>query len=331
MLQCLAYALDNKLSSDEAVKLYKTSAKNVSSSEKKTKDTLKSVKKVPDTKKLTSKSTEKIIKTEKNPNKAKIKEKSSIKKDSPPKKTSQSSKIINKKNTENEKQEIPINTTLTNFELNTVNNSDEIVKEETKQSLIDDSRSINSLNLEITHENEHTAPLNSNVNDEKKNLEDSQSLKEINPSLSRENITNESPNKRSDTTRESNENVYEHVSNENKIADDKNTSLESNSDDIHVNLQKQDKVITGYSQPEANATDAKVSTFASVKRPNSVRPSSSRPGAPRFRDKHELILSTVDNLVVGKVNIIAENTTHEEVNIKIFFYYLVFRAYRHSK
>lgn len=318
MLQCLAYALDNKLSSDEAVKLYKASAKNNSLSDKKAKDTLKSIKKVPNAKKLTSKSTEKIIKAEKSPNKAKIKENSSIKKDSPPKKTSQSSKIINKKITENEKQEIPINTALPNSEPNTINKSDVIVKEETKQSLLDDSRTINSLNLEINHENEHSAPINSNVNDEKNFFEDSQSLKEINASLSIENITNESSNKRSDTARESNENGYEHISNENKIADDKNTSRETNSDDINVNLQKQDKVITGYSQPEVNVADAKVSTFASGKRPNSVRPSSSRPGAPRFRDKHELILSAVDNLVVGKVNIIAENSTHEEVNIEDF-------------
>ncbi|CAH2094569.1 unnamed protein product [Euphydryas editha] len=314
LLQSLAFALDNKLSSDEAVKLYKESAKNNASSEKKVRDISKSIKKVPDTKKLTSKSTEKLIKTEKNSNKTKVKENSLIKKDSPPKKTSQSSKIINKKVTEKEKQEVPIIATLTNSESSTIKNPDVVSKEEAKQTSVDASPSINNLNLEITDNNEHSAPINSNVDNAIFFIEDSQNLKvkEVNAPVSKENIINEPSNKHNDTTREINENTYEHVSNENEIISKKNTSLESNSDDINENLHKQDKVITGYAQPEVNATDAKVVSATSTKRPNSVRPSSSRPGAPRFRDKHEVILSAVDNLVVGKVNIIAENTTNEE-------------------
>lgn len=71
-------------------------------------------------------------------------------------------------------------------------------------------------------------------------------------------------------------------------------------------------------------------TNQTINKPIAVRPSSSRPGAPRLREKLENYLSETDNALLGKVNIIAEHSHHEEVSIEIRKILSSFMQYRDS-
>ncbi|XP_050353944.1 TRAF3-interacting protein 1 isoform X2 [Nymphalis io] len=318
LLQCLAFALDKKLSSDEAVKLYKETGNLTISSEKKGKDAPKLVKKGIDTKKLSSKSTEKLVKIDKNPNKTKIRENSTIKKESPPKKTtSQTSKIINKKGQEKEIQELKSVTT----NLNKINNSNVVELAEPTLDSVDTDSKIDIHNIEISQENGSSTLSISNLENTNEANGNYRSLVDEDVTISQDKVkvgsldlTNEIGNAENNDANK--DDVHERVSNnhENEIFSielNKNSSLNSNATTNNETICKQDNLNTSQVESEVKVSESKVVNIP--QRPNSVRrPSSSRPGAPRFRDKHEIILSAVDNLVVGKVNIIVENTTHEE-------------------
>ncbi|XP_022121349.2 TRAF3-interacting protein 1 [Pieris rapae] len=60
-------------------------------------------------------------------------------------------------------------------------------------------------------------------------------------------------------------------------------------------------------------SNASVENYITSNRPSSVRPSSSRPGAPKVRDKQDFRnLPDTENIAIGKVNIISENALLEE-------------------
>lgn len=76
--------------------------------------------------------------------------------------------------------------------------------------------------------------------------------------------------------------------------------------------------LTNYATTEVKAQPTTVND-TKISRPASVRPSSSRPGAPRMREKVDNVVKDhgADNLLLGKVNIIIENTQNEEVCKKL--------------
>ncbi|XP_047504437.1 TRAF3-interacting protein 1 isoform X1 [Pieris napi] len=60
-------------------------------------------------------------------------------------------------------------------------------------------------------------------------------------------------------------------------------------------------------------SNASIENYITSNRPSSVRPSSSRPGAPKVRDKQDYrTLPDAENIAIGKVNIISENVLLEE-------------------
>ncbi|XP_047537026.1 TRAF3-interacting protein 1 [Vanessa atalanta] len=317
LLQCLAFALDNKLSSDEAVKLYKERGNPTIPNEKKVKDAPKLVKKGVNTKKISSKSTDKLVKSDKNPNKTNLRENTVVKKESPPKKTSQSSKIISKRGLEKEKQEIKSETSSLNK--NNISNAIELADSALVSG--DTDSNIPIPNLEISQENESSLLSNSNIENTKDIDGETRSLVDEDVTISKDIVKVGSLGDKSNEIENAEINKYEfheRLSNnhENEVLNNdlnKNTSLESNATINNENIHKQENLSSSLVESVVKASESKVVDIPHGKGPDSVRrPSSSRPGAPRFRDKNEIILSTVDNLVVGKVNIIVENTTNEE-------------------
>lgn len=81
--------------------------------------------------------------------------------------------------------------------------------------------------------------------------------------------------------------------------------------------------------PTSNMTVQHVEKIVSTARLSSVRPLSSRPGAPRIRDKQDYNnIPSANNIAIGKVNIILENALLEEVKFLIFLLsnYLIVNA-----
>ncbi|XP_034834208.1 TRAF3-interacting protein 1 [Maniola hyperantus] len=318
MLQCLALALDNNLSSDEAVKLYKESVKFNASNNKKARDATSPVKKSTDPRKLNSRSSDKSIKIVKSDNnnatKVKQREIKNVKKESHPKKSSLTPKTIvaPKKVSEKVKQ----------------------INDTSKLTSPDDEISQINENLELT--------LDQNFKSAAFDIPDDT---DVTPEVNAD--SNNSINKEHSPLQETpriNDNTEQSSKTENNIIED---NLNTNNGDVldlehqenKIYESKEDKTILG-NQPEGlaypqktetenvekiaeknnfnvqnieNSYETKVTdTTKYVKRPTSVRPSSSRPGAPRFREKHDSIISNAENLVSGKVNIIAEKTVNEE-------------------
>lgn len=95
------------------------------------------------------------------------------------------------------------------------------------------------------------------------------------------------------------------VSNQEKITLKKYKDKEISSN--HENIENNDKILT----------DVEISRPRTSLRPPSVRPSSSRPGAPRFKDSNvDIINNSSDNMPVAKVNIIIENYENQP---EVFF------------
>ncbi|CAH0728481.1 unnamed protein product, partial [Brenthis ino] len=318
LLQCLAFALDNKLSSDEAVKLYKESIKSNKSVENKTKDpVIKSVKKTTETKKLTSRSSEKLAKNDKSNNSIKSKQKqvNNIRKESPTKKVSQLSKPINNQSLNKEKQDIKNDTQkkVVNINKEPVLNSEKSVVTE---PIIDNSKN--------DYAEADDSPTAFTVNDPEKHIEDTKNIDDRSDPYIEDN---KSPVKKPETL------IPEPIDNiENIISTNKEDIVVNNNLD-QSDIQDHQKSPTSKNEDEklpsnnekivshgndiqplqpTQPLQTKVKELVNVVWPQSVRPSSSRPSAPRLKEKHESLLSTADNLAVGKVNIIAENTTQEE-------------------
>lgn len=352
LLQYLALALEKKLSSDEAVAKFKNGEEPPG--DIKTKDAAKPVKKVNekhnDTKKLASKSTEKLTSNKRDTkdrsltrnekdkvnkvNVAKIKQKENTvtKKESPPKKSSQQTKTISKKNSvdklpQNDHENVtPKNT-------NPIPNDTENVQSVTNTYENDQDSGVSLEKHDVTDSVVTTTPQvitnteqgdlgNTSFtiveNDLNSSLS-SQDLMEVdNDNVIENDIVNIHNNEFDLEVKHVNGdyepsklNTFSHTSNilhteENKI-NDTNSGPQSLTKDTG-------KTSVHNTAAQVNKIE-RVESSAPVTRPKSVRPSSSRPGAPRLREKYENVLAGNDNILVGKVNIIVENTPNEEVRV----------------
>ena len=295
LLQCLAYALENKLSSDEAVRLYKESNRSYENKPK------GSVKKPAEQKKLTSKSSEKLAKNDKpinNFNKTKQKQNHSNKKETPIKKASVPTKPNNDKVINEENYDVKSN-----------------IDEQQQKSVIPDNIVINA-----TDQSEEKISPNSILNRIENNIEQTEALHlnyNENVSLNQE-IQNESIEIDISKTAENDSKtaIVNNITEQNSL-DDPKPLLED-----EIDKKQNDNIKKINVDNEIKVTN-NTNNHKSINRPQSVRPSSSRPSAPRLKEKHESIVSSADSLVVGKVNIIAESITQEEVFIQLPTYFKI--------
>lgn len=327
LLQCLAYALDNKLSSSEAVKKYKQSTSNkTDDGDKKAKSEVQNVKKndTKGDKKLTSRSTEKLTsqkskredysvtrndkeKTNK-PNKAKIEGNASnqtksneVKKGSTNKKPIPSQKVVGKsKNSENNK---------VSQKQDLINN----VPDKQKLNGLDQNEG-NEKKLQVTETEEDTVA-KENAVDRSIHEDDDLSTPPTNTAVIANSAAERKPlsgrtkglsnnNIDSDETPKLESNIHPQILQYESQEEENEDKFNDRSEITKTNKEESITVTTIKSSKDINRSSM---------RPTSVRPSSSRPGAPRLKEKHEEIYTPTENLLVGKVNIIAENMPNDEV------------------
>lgn len=323
------------------MKKYKEGAKLPPPEEKKVKESGKSVKKSNDIKKLTSKSSEKItsnkretsersvLKNDKDRSgKPKTKENTIIKKESPPKKTAQQSKTITKNNSIEkpvQHQNEPVaNKNIKNTEIVNFSDKNEAQNITTGDNNDQESEELLQEDEDIAPTTQHTLPQKQNEEQAKLNTSYTIAENDLNSSLSSQDLMEVDNDKQNQGELdpklydETNENKpFEQQTSKDEVVNyDKNklklevNSLKSNTD-TSTNSEPQSMTENNSTNQEIKAT--KPTNNTNLLRPPSVRPSSSRPGAPRLREKHDNINTGSENLLVGKVNIIVENTTNEEV------------------
>lgn len=358
LLQCLALALDKKISSDEAVRKFKSGEKPPPG-DTKTKDSAKPGKTVNEkhneTKKLTSKSTEKLTSNKKDTkdrpltrnekdqankvNAARTKPKENIvsKKESPPKKSSQQTKTILRKNSV-DKQPQNIHEIVTSENIIPISSETENIQNEsvtnTRENDGNDQDSEVSLEKRDVTDSIVTTPPQIKPNTEQGDLGNtsftiiendlnsslsSQDLMEVdNDNVDENHIENTHHNEFGSKVKHNNYEpgklkVFSNTRNTLNTEESTRSSRSGTSSGPQSLTKDADKSSVHSSVPQVNKIE-RLDSSAPVSRPKSVRPSSSRPGAPRLREKYENVLAGNDNLLVGKVNIIVENTPNEEVS-----------------
>ncbi|CAH0690226.1 unnamed protein product [Spodoptera exigua] len=352
LLQCLAQALDEKLSSDEAVKSYKESLKSTQLSDAKNKEPIKSIKKTNEPKKLTSRSTEKLTnqkndgarptakqdKDKANDVKPKRKENGSVKTDSQNLKKTQSSKTVNSKAGKDNKAPKEDNTNTRHKNISSSSSIDQgqnlSIKNETQESDIliekDDQLEKNVNKSQVLSpkrvEQDDEGKLNTSYTIAENDLNSSTSSNDLNDIANNDikdqmnsqeiDIKNESEFIEPDRQMQTNNNLNENDLNDNmkmKSGDSDNIIAQERKKDQLSNNEFENKSVIS-EQESASLVKVPMSTTSESKnpRPLSVRPSSSRPGAPRMREKLDNVIKDSDNLLLGKVNIIVENTQNEE-------------------
>ncbi|XP_072929842.1 uncharacterized protein IFT54 [Epargyreus clarus] len=335
LLQCIAQALDKNLSSDEAVKQFKSGTKISPSTENKNKkDSVKPVKRNTETKKLTSRSSEKLVSKEKDGqtlNKPKQKESITHKKESPPKKTL--SKIVNKKQPEKPKQEVKQND---NIELK---NKLQVNKSFTANNVLNEDNERNTSANETTEQNkilldEDNIPLDIKSSSNENILQSDIKIQDdlSNNTTSKEGNQEEEVNVHASKPNSAEKyllkdlnpiKIEEEMKEEQNSVDNLITKTDKDETKVDFEENKKKTAHDGKSAGVAEMfkegmeenplpSDRKDISNSTIIRPSSVRPSSSRPGAPRLRDKSDNIMSDTENIIVGKVNIISENTLQEE-------------------
>ncbi|XP_052756702.1 TRAF3-interacting protein 1 isoform X2 [Galleria mellonella] len=341
LLQCLALALDKKLTSDEAVKKYKDEKKPVHANEKKSKEIVKSNKKNNDTKKITSKSTEKLTSnkrdtsirtTNKNENdksnssKTKQKENTIIKNESQSKRNTQS-KVVTKKPSQEKNINYGADKKLLDEQKDKPTTNDIQINNENLEKISTDNL---ETDINVTEEDQQNSVVNLSINEYQQKLDDLHAIdNQLNSSLSSQDLMEIEKNKIDESKTFKNEEEVEYKGIEdqklmtidvNKINSDNELEHKTNKNDINKQLSRNNS--SEKNGDETTSIENKNNVQDPVKqspvkndnaaRPLSMRPSSSRPGAPRLRDKHENITTEPENLIVGKVNIIAENAPIEE-------------------
>ncbi|GBP24311.1 TRAF3-interacting protein 1 [Eumeta japonica] len=335
LLQCLGYALEKNISSTEAVKKYKDSLAQISKNEKKNKaqvvkntnvDENEIKKKKESGKSLASKSRETLVNEKKDASKtSKSNNKTSLSKFENKrmvqKKTESSMKTTNnfsKDGNEKSKTKRSVETVLKPEPAET-NDSDPKVNElqEPKHEDKKNEEHSESIKTEIKlDENAENVIESAN-----KDLQISEEVEErsniatinaedFNDSLdSKSNATNlvtinkEKQNEESIVSKE--EPVSKKELSNTGFIDQKSAHLSSDDDSKKDNILP-DKSVIEVEQYAPNKNEKKT-----LLRPPSVRPSSSRPGAPRLREKNEEILPS-GPVLMGKVNIIIENAPPDE-------------------
>ncbi|CAG9789353.1 unnamed protein product [Diatraea saccharalis] len=336
LLQYLAQALDKKLSSTDAVQKYKESINlSIKTDDTKSKQLAKPAKKINETNKLTSKSNEKLTskkvpnvriskknETDKpNTNKSKSRDKSINITESPPKKVAE--KFISKKPSVEKKAHESKDSSgelIDISENKKVNhpNEDETITKIPKDHELERNSITNVDPIILTESREQNPNSSYTVAD---NLNSSTSSQDF--------MEKESEKNDGDLG-----NINSYNINADELSLDYNdlkikenvTSLDVTSDPlISGNMQKNDDIVVKDTVTEikTGTKDEDVIKHGSTEeiiptnqknnvRPISVRPSSSRPGAPRLRDKFDNIPSEIENTLVGKVNIIVENVANED-------------------
>ncbi|CAD0203946.1 unnamed protein product [Chrysodeixis includens] len=350
LLQCLAQALDNKLSSDEAVKKYKDGSKSSQVSENKSKDPTKTSKKPNDTKKLTSRSNEKlttqksdagrtITKQDKdkiNDVKTKRKENGPLKGEPPSSKKTQS-KTVTKKNVREQKDPPKEENHHARIKSIASNRTDK----ENVHGTLKQGHS-QEFDIPVEKKDEHNVEAQLIVNhmesprleqdDGKLNSSYTIAENDLNSSSSSNDILEVT---NADVIKSQEINIYNEptfidVDTQNQ-KNERNNLIGSKSFDSDVNIKKElisnshNSFIGNDSETKTIESDTTYATTevkaqpttandTKILRPASVRPSSSRPGAPRMREKVDNVVKDhgADNLLLGKVNIIIENTQNEE-------------------
>ncbi|XP_063539515.1 TRAF3-interacting protein 1 [Cydia strobilella] len=340
LLQCLAQVLDKKISSDEAVRKYKEGAKLAQTVDIKAKEPAKAVKKSTESNKLTSRSNEKLTNQKKekrdgslvkNGTKEKVSKskdrESTIKQESPPKISTQKPKVISKKaSVENVNQQPDINTQ-PNKKLSKASSKDLIKSLDNK----DEDQEKNRKESEtVKLQPQSQAPQEPEPEElVKEKLDTSYTIADTDLNSSSSQDLLETRNKFAEnqennlkapyfpdplTTEEDHRDTQ--VQNEEKVNENLQEKKELSVNKIQNNIKKirQDSVETTEKDNENRVTSANKNSIVPSQpvRAKSVRPSSSRPGAPRLRDKHSGTAQASDNLLVGKVNIITENAPNEE-------------------
>ncbi|XP_063627998.1 TRAF3-interacting protein 1-like [Cydia splendana] len=336
LLQCLAQVLDKKISSDEAVRKYKESAKPAQTVDTKIKEPAKAVKKSTESNKLTSRSNEKLTNQKKEKEKRGgslvkngTKEKVSKSKDreSTLKQETQKPKVISKKaSVENANQQPDINTQ-PNKKLSKASSKDLTKPLDNK----DEDQAKNGNESEtVKLEPESQAPpepepeelvkekldTSYTIADTDLNSSSSQDLLETRNEFEENQEINLKAPRFPDPVTTEEDHRDTQVQNEEKL----NENLQEKQEELsvkkiqnNINNFRQNSVETTDKNNENRVTANTNSIVPSQPvRPTSVRPSSSRPGAPRLRDKHSGTAQASDNLLVGKVNIITENAPNEE-------------------
>lgn len=341
----MALALDKKLSSDEAVKKYKESAQAPVSTEinPKEKDTSKTAKKGNDGKKLSSKSNEKLTTNKKelrtinrsdtntnSESKTKRKEINVAKNDIQLKKSLQlrnkntSVAVTNKVKPVSDLKEDQNVTEKEKEEKQTEDNKVEEVQQlnvlsKTENSITNDDQ-INTTTTE-------TLIIQSNDQEFQGKLKSSSYTigeNDHNSSLSSQDLMEVENSDRSTGNAAENADDIGYQENHSRdtfsVKESKTMTL-----NIEPALIRDDSIdsVDKSGELEKRKTFDKVISISSnrkhydVVRPPSVRPSSSRPGAPRLREKIDNVISDNDNLLLAKVNIIAENTNNEDVSTSL--------------
>ncbi|XP_026742938.1 TRAF3-interacting protein 1 [Trichoplusia ni] len=337
LLQCLAQALDNKLSSDEAVMKYKDSSKSSQVSENKSKEPSKASKKPSDTKKLTSRSSEKlttqksdagrtITKQDKEKNnevKTKRKDNGPPKPEPPNSKKTQSKTVI-KKNAREHKDPTKEENHQRRIKSITTNNienvhgtlkhgqSQEFDMPVQKEEQIEPQLIVNPMDSPRL-EQDDDGKLNSSYTIAENDLNSSSSSNDLLDNTNTDAIKSQEIN--------ISEQTFFDVDSQNQ-KNERNLVGSSRSFDADVNIKKDlendsetknVEAVTNYVTTEVKTQPSTVND-TKISRPASVRPSSSRPGAPRMREKVDNVVKDhgADNLLLGKVNIIIENTQNEE-------------------
>ncbi|XP_068619067.1 TRAF3-interacting protein 1-like isoform X2 [Battus philenor] len=294
LLQCLGEVLEKKLSSSEAVKKYKESLKVPLPNDKKNKDNVKVIKKKQDTKKVIGK--DENEKEQKPVPKLRLRENTTIKGDLPPKK-SQRTTVLKKSVSKNSQAQ-------------TKTPSQNI--KESAAKLDQTNISNDGKNSEISENNACTQ----DVNEDK--IQQQQS----------ENEETNLPNKNSMNNLNQHFNHQQPEINKTGENDDQNTNNYPNTEKKEKTVFKEEQTINNDAETSEPGSNDKRSEEIYTNIPNtltektlpdsfdkiskSVRPSSSRPGAPRVKEKHDILLTVPENPIAHKVNIIVENSVPEE-------------------
>lgn len=349
LLQCLAQALDKNLSSVEAVKKYKNDTKTQPQTERKAKEQSKPVKKTNDVKKLTSRSSEKltsnktdardqsVTRNEKTTvNKTKPKDNTAIKKESPPKKTTSVTKTLTKKNSvekilpQNDKSipKVKKASSITETEDTQIDkihdDTNDTYKEEPPEKQdVTDSR-INVQNIIPSADQVDQGKLNSSYTIAETDLNSSlssQDLMEVENDKTEENLSLEKKEIEASLDEKPVEKhtIKEHVlsAKNDRVKEPEEKKLKPLNHANSINNDSEESLIKVTEKSYSNETIAKsnkTENSVNVVRAPSARPSSSRPGAPRLREKHDHVVSGTDNLLVGKINVIVENAHNEEAS-----------------
>ncbi|XP_045537846.1 TRAF3-interacting protein 1 [Papilio machaon] len=294
LLQCLGQALEKQLSSAEAVQKYKDNIKTQDTINKSSKNSTKVVKKNQYVKKTPSIKSNKSDSPDKDQKSvSKLRMKDTAAKESPPKKQS----ITNvKKNVVKNIQDPK-----TNSKKNKQEKSPNLkqVDEPAKSIDKDDGNNVSEVN-------EIKASTETNTNDDKELQTHHDTEKDqINIDIANDIIPEKSETELKSVKSDSQDEKpsFENPINlEKTVIEESNNKVIDNSKDVAISNSSDTKK-NSYESNSVNNVD---------KRPQSVRPSSSRPGAPRVKEKHDATLIGTENPIAQKPNIIVENTVPEE-------------------